>query len=268
MDKPQRSRVKKTDQIDEKIDRRGRPAKKEEKPKRDQDARSRSRDRVVPIRKTPEEEDACQTNFRPDNLTIYSLANTLGIRDPEINILNGCVLILQRQILDTFCDDNETIQKIMEKYKKDLNGELAPFLKIIEDQKKIYELEDKKANLAELKREAANESGGLGDKKIVQENFLTAVAKLGLFLNEIDDYSYEDLDVNLEPVMYLCNLEKEILKYYARGCEGRPSYRDLDTKLYDAFNRLNGSFPTNQFNSETYMCNKPNKLYMIVSHII
>jgi hypothetical protein len=139
-----------------------------------------------------------------------------------------------RQILDTFCDDNKTIQKIMEKYKKDLNGELAPFLKIIEDQKKIYELEDKKANLAELKREAANESGGLGDKKIVQENFLTAVAKLGLFLNEIDDYSYEDLDVNLEPVMYLCNLEKEILKYYARGCEGRPSYRDLDTKLYDA----------------------------------
>jgi hypothetical protein len=58
-------------------------------------------------------------------------------------------------------------------------------------------------------------------------------------------------------------LEKEILKYYARGCEGRPSYRDLDTKLYEAFNTLNGSFPTNQFNSETYMCNKPNKLYMI-----
>ena len=118
MDKPQRSRVKK-DQIDVPTERIGRTVQRADETIRNQDDRSRSRNKKKsePTRnrsrseptsnigetiiKTREEENACQTNFRPDNLTIYSLANSLRISYPEINILNGCVLILQRQILDT-----------------------------------------------------------------------------------------------------------------------------------------------------------------------
>ena len=163
-----------------------------------------------------------------------------------------------RQIRDDFCDEkSEIVKNIMEKYEKDLNGELAPCLKIIEDQKNKYIIEENKNKLEKLKRDG---SDGLGDKKIVQENFLTAVAKLGLFLNE--EYISQNLDPN---VKNLCDLECTILRYYANGCLPKtPSYRDLDTKLYEAFKHFSRvpPFQNHTFNSETYMCKK-NKLYMI-----
>ena len=172
----------------------------------------------------------------------------------------------------SFCSKNNQeyviLEKIMETYERELNGLLYPCLKIIEDQKKKYELEDEKENLEKIRRERSDQASGLGDKKIVQENFLTAVAKLGLFLNEenfIQDYRPDNyaVGVNNDIIESLCNLEFNILKYYANGCLPiRPSYRDLDTILYSEFKNFNGRFPDNQFNSEDYMCNKK-KFYMI-----
>jgi hypothetical protein len=190
-----------------------------------------------------------ETNFKKIQISFY----------PRVN---GSFLfnLNTRQIRDDFCSNQtEIVENITKKYIKDLHDELAPCLKIIEDQKKKYELEDKKENLAHLKRDAENTSGGLGDKKIVQENFLTAVAKLGLFLN--DGFNFESID---NSVKTLCELESNILKYYADGCpRGNTSYRDLDTILYKVFKTLSDDvLKTQNFTSETYMCNK-GKFYMI-----
>jgi len=209
----------------------------------------------------------------------HKLEKTLATLTKQIEKLERTYIVFFRRIppvsYDTFIDN-----KIAE-IQKEMFNLLNPSLKVFEEELKEIELREKKEIDEKAKIQRELETGGLGDKKIVQENFLTAVAKLGLFLNGIEpvkgEFKVDNLNQRIRPlyntaepvVQELVLLETKILNYYANGCVGRPSYRDLDTALFYAFESINDDqiiIQNNKleykFNDTNYMC-RGKGLYMI-----
>jgi predicted nucleic acid-binding Zn-ribbon protein len=203
------------------------------------------------------------------------LYKTLAVFRKEIEKLKNVPAIYFRRITG---DPNMFIEKKIQEIKEKMLDFLNPSLKVFEEQLKEIELQEKKEKDEQAKRQKESEIGGLGDKKIVQENFLTTVAKLGLFLNgfkpitDLATVTDEDIlrlipqinDPSDEVSRDLSLLEIKILNYYANGCPNkRPSYRDLDTALFDKFESITEQKKQDYiFNDSNYMCNKK-KLYMI-----
>ena len=149
-----------------------------------------------------------------------------------------------------------------------INTEKAKVIQKQEDKEKKAKKEAEKELEKQQKKiereEQRDASSSLGpETESVRKEFLTLIAKLGLYVNENENMITNNID---KKVKVLIDLETEILKYYSRDMHDRSPYSDLDAQLLKAITNFipgENNMMNKSGNAGRYFCPKVNKKYMI-----
>lgn len=184
---------------------------------------------------------------------------------------------LSKGLQNSFNIDRLNIEKqILKPYLKvitaneKINTEKAKVIQKQEDIKKKAEKDAEKELEKQQKKiereEQRDASSSLGpETESVRKEFLTLIAKLGLYINENENMITNNSNID-KKVKVLIDLETEILKYYSRDMHDRSPYSDLDAQLLKAITNFipgENNMMNKSGNAGRYFCPKVNKKYII-----